>query len=98
VNTGVPKVVTVDPLVVAVLKAAGFVGSFTLLVYVLYRAVLRAKKAGATGSAEILATLVLALGTGIAPAPPREVKIEQKRDENESGDPPRRGAEPSRKT
>jgi hypothetical protein len=78
----------VDPLVVSVLKAAGTVGGFALFVYVLCRLVLGAKKAGGTGSAEILAALLLALGVGIAPAPPREVKIELKRDQDESGDPP----------
>ena len=76
------------PLAVAVLKAVGIVGGFALLVYVLYRAIFAAKKAGGAGSAELLATLLLTIGIGIAPAPPREVKIELKRDQDESGDPP----------
>ena len=71
-----------------VLKVVVGGGGFLLFVYVLYRLVLGAKKAGGTGSAEILASLLLALGIGIAPAPPREVKIELKRDKDESGDPP----------
>ncbi len=74
--------------VAALLKAAGIVGGFTLLAYAFYRAVRAAKKSGGTGSAELLATVLLTLGIGIAPAPPREVKIELKRDEDESGDPP----------
>jgi hypothetical protein len=78
----------VDPLVVSVLKAAGVAVAFALFVYVLYRAVLRARKAGGTGSAELLATLLVTLGASIAPVPPPEVKIELKRDEDESGDPP----------
>ena len=92
---------TVDPLVVSVLKAAGTVGGFALFVYVLYRAVFAAKKAGGTGSAEVLAVLLLALGIGIAPAPPREVKIELKRDQDESRDPENRAptvlTEPTRR-
>jgi len=78
----------VDPFAVSVLKAAGTAGGFALFVYVLCRAVLGAKKAGGTGSGEMLAVLLLALGVSIAPAPPREVKIELKRDQDESGDPP----------
>ena len=76
------------PLAVAVLKAVGIVGGFALLVYVLYRAIFAATKAGGAGSAELLATLLLTIGIGIAPAPPREVKIELKRDQDGSGDPP----------
>jgi hypothetical protein len=49
---------------------------------------LGAKKAGGTGAGEILVALLLGLGSGIAPAPPREVKTELKRDQDESGDPP----------
>jgi len=64
-----------------VFEAAGTVEGFALVVYLLCRVVSGAKKAGRTGSSEILATLLLALGIGIAPAPPREVKIELKRDQ-----------------
>ena len=84
----VPRAVIVDPLVVLVLKVAGVGAGFALFVYVLYRGALGAKKARGTGAGEILAVLLLVLGTGIAPAPPREVKIELKRDQDESGDPP----------
>ena len=85
----VPKAVMVD-LVVLALKVAGSGACFALFVYVLYRAVLGAKKAGGTGAGEILTVLVLGLGTGIAPAPPREVKTESRHlgDKDESGDPP----------
>jgi len=86
----VPKAVLVDTLLALVLKVAGGGGCFALFVYLLYRAVLGARKAGGTGSGEILAVLLLGLGTGIAPAPPREVKTESRQlgDQDESGDPP----------
>ena len=80
-----------DPLVVAVLKAVGTVGGVALFVYVLYRGVLGAKKASRTGSGELLVGLLMFLGTVMAPAPPREVAAEsreQKRDQDQSGDPP----------
>jgi hypothetical protein len=75
-------------MLVAVLRAGGVVGGFALLAYLSYRAVSAAKKAGGKGSAELLATLLVTLGIGIAPTPPREVKIELKRDEDDSGAPP----------
>jgi hypothetical protein len=80
----------VNLLAVLVLKVAGGGAGFALFVYALYRAVLAAKKAGGTGSGELVAVLLLGLGTGIAPAPPREVKTESRHlgDQNESGDPP----------
>lgn len=86
----VPRAVLVDTLFALVLKVAGAGAGFALFVYVLYRAVLGAKKAGGTASGEILAVLLLGLGTGIAPAPPREVKTESRQlgDQDESGDPP----------
>jgi hypothetical protein len=82
--------VLVDTLLALVLKVAGAVAGFVLFVYVLYRAVLGAKKARGTGSGEILTVLLLGLGTGIAPAPPREVKTESRHlgYQDESGDPP----------
>ena len=83
-----------DPLVVAVLKAAGTVGGFALFVYVLYRLVLAAKKAGRTGSAgQIVGLGLMIFGAVLAPAPPpppREVATEsreQKRNQD-TGDPP----------
>jgi hypothetical protein len=79
----------VDAWVVLLLEVAGVGAAFALFVYVLYRAVLGAKKAGGTGSGEIMAVVLLNLGVSIAPAPPREVKIELKRDQDESGDPPK---------
>jgi hypothetical protein len=87
----------VDALVVSVLKAAGGCAGFALFVYVLYRAVLGAKKKGGTDSGEILAVLLLGLGTGIAPAPPREVKTESRHlgDQDDSGDPPEPTTEPT---
>jgi hypothetical protein len=81
-------VAVVDALVVLVLKVACGGAGVLLFVYVLYRLVLGAKKAGGTCSAEVLAVILLSLGIGIAPVPPREVKIELKRDQDESGDPP----------
>ena len=85
------RAVKVHPLVVAVLQAAGVLGGFAVLVYAFYRAVLGAKKAGRTGAGELIAGLLMFLGTIVAPAPPREVATEsreQKRDQDESGDPP----------
>jgi hypothetical protein len=77
-------------LVTSVLKAAGVVGGLALFVYLLYRGVSGAKRAGGTGSGELLVVLLLGLGTGIAPAPPREVKTESRHlgDKDDSGDPP----------
>jgi hypothetical protein len=64
----------VDPLVVSLLKAAGTDGGFALLVYVLYRAVLSAKKAERTGSGgQIVGIALMIFGAVIVPAPPREV-------------------------
>jgi hypothetical protein len=93
----VPKAAIVDPLVVLVLKVAGGGAAFALFVYVLCRAILSAKKAGGTGSGEILAVLLLGLGTGIAPTPPREVKAESRHlgDQDDSGGPPKPTAEPT---
>ena len=81
-----------EPLVAAVLKAAATVGGFALLVYVLYRAVSAAKKAGRTSSAGQIVGVFLTMFPGvIVPIPPPEVPTETrkvKRNQGESGDPP----------
>ena len=79
-----------DALVVLVLKVAAAGAGIVLFVYLLYRAVLGAKKMRGTGSGEIVTVLLLGLGTGIAPAPPREVKMESRHlgDKDDSGDRP----------
>jgi len=82
----------VDPLAVLVLKVAGGGGGFALFVYVLYRLLLAAKKAGRTGSGgQIVGIFLIFLGPVIAPTPSGEVATESrelKRDQDESGDPP----------
>ena len=82
----------VDSLAVLVLKVAGGGAAFALLVYLLYRAVLAAKKAGRKGTGgQAVGIFLTFLGPVIAPAPPREVTTESrelKRDQDESGDPP----------
>jgi hypothetical protein len=81
----------VDALAVSVLKAAGVVGGFALFVYLLYRGVVGAKKAGRTGSVgEVVGILLMIFGAVIVPSPPREVPVETRKqggDEDESGDP-----------
>lgn len=82
-----------DPFNVLVLKVAGGVAGCVLLVYVFYRAVLFAKKAGSAGSDGQLVGIALMfslVGTAIAPTPPREVTTisrESRRDQDKPGDP-----------
>jgi hypothetical protein len=75
-----------------VLKVAGGGAGFALFVYILYRAVLAAKKMGSkdTGG-QAVGIFLTFLGPVIAPTPPREATTESrelKRDQDESGDPP----------
>jgi hypothetical protein len=85
----------VDPLTVLVLKVAGVGGGFAVFVYLLYRAVRSAKKAGRMGSGgEIVGVFLMFLGPVISPAPSREVATEsRKRDQDASGDPAGKKAE-----
>jgi hypothetical protein len=82
----------VDALVVSLLKAAGTVGGFALFMYVAYRGVSGARRAGRAGSVgEIVGIFLMIFGAVIVPAPPREVPVETrklKREQDESGDPP----------
>lgn len=82
----------VDSLGILVLKVAGGGAGFALFVYVLYRAVLAARRMGRRGTGgQAVGIFLTFLGPVIAPAPPREVTTEQQelnRDQDESGDPP----------
>ena len=81
-----------NPLVVAAFKAAGTIAGFVLLVYVLWRAVSAAKKAGRTSTVgQIVGIFVTLLPGVIVPVPPPETPAETrkvKRNQDESGDPP----------
>lgn len=84
--------IIVESLGVAVLKAAGTVGGFALLVYVLCRAVSAAKKAGRTGTVgQIVGIFVTLFPSVIVPVPPPDAPAETrkvKRNQDGSGDPP----------
>ena len=79
---------SMDPLVVLVLKVVGGAGGVALFVYVLYRLVLAARKIGRTETgAQIVGIFVMPFGPDIAPPPSREV-VTESREQDESGDPP----------
>jgi hypothetical protein len=79
------------PLGALVLKTAATLGGVGLVVYVLYRLVLAARKMGRAGTGgEIVGVFTMLLGPVIAPPPPHEVAAESqelKRNEDD-GDPP----------
>ena len=81
-----------NPLVVAALKASGTIGGFAVFIYVVYRIVLAAKKAGRTSSVGQIVGIFVTMFPGvIVPVPPPEVPTETrkaKRNQDESGDPP----------
>lgn len=87
-----PSHFTMDALIL-LLKVAGGVGGFALFVYVLFRLVLAAKKAGRTGSGgEIVGIALMIFGVVFAPVPPPPPpqpteSRELKRNEDD-GDPP----------
>ena len=80
-----------DPLLVVVLKVVGGAAGFALFVYVLYRGVMVAKKAGRAGmGGQIVGTALMFFSFGTALDPAREVAAESrklKRNQDGSGDP-----------
>ena len=80
-----------DPLLVVVLKVVGGAAGFGLFVYVLYRGVMAAKKAGRAGmGGQIVGTALMFFSFGTALDPAREVAAESrklKRNQDGSGDP-----------
>lgn len=79
-----------DPLLLVVLKVVGGTAGFGVLWYLLYRAVLDAKKRGRTGVGGQIMASALMLFSGSALDPAREVATESqklKRNQDGNGDP-----------
>ena len=79
-----------DPLLLVVLNVVGSAAGIGLFYYLLYRAVLSAKKKGRAGVGGQLMATVLTLFSGTALDPAREVATESqklKRNQDGNGDP-----------